>query len=374
MTLYRACGLVNEDFHLFDHIAPICSLLKIPLFIQCPQLFFRYNRLYPELDLSVNKWNFPYLLKNFEAIFYGFNPDPLFHEAKQEFIKQKPHSPLVHKDLKLIFCLHGCSDKRYVADESWQTKRLSEIDCALIYGNRMLDIFSDANCLDKLSRYAMTGNYRYNYFQKHADFFNHQIEKDVLSHFALKQPTILYAPSWDDPERSSSLESILHLLADNLPSCYNLIIKPHMYTFLPILGNNPNRWLNLFKEYDKKPNILVLHDYPLIYPLLNNIDIYLGDLSSVNYDCLIFDKPMFFINHLGKKVTDKDALIFQCGTVIEKENFTTIYQVIEKNLPLDREKFSAIRKKFYAYAFANNTENLSDIIEKSLGVKIISPR
>ena len=66
---------------------------------------------------------------------------------------------------------------------------------------------------------------------------------------------------------------------------------------------------------------LVLPFYPLIYPLLNRCDLYLGDHSSVGYDVLPFEKPMVFLNPTSRSLSDKSTLLFQCGQTLSLKDF-----------------------------------------------------
>src|SRR5438105_1920604 len=64
---------------------------------------------------------------------------------------------------------------------------------------------------------------------------------------------------------------------------------------------DPDHYYKVMPEKTSKHNLLFITDFPLIYPLLAKTDIYLGDVSSIGYDFLFFQKPMFFFNPFSSK-------------------------------------------------------------------------
>ena len=98
--------------------------------------------------------------------------------------------------------------------------------------------------------------------------------------------------------------------------------------------------------------LIFLKDFPLVYPLLAHTDIYLGDMSSIGYDFLPFNKPMFFLNKQKRDPkTDRGLYLFRCGVDIKPDAYPLIYKFIETRLEDDQENFSAIRKEVYDYTF-----------------------
>ncbi|MCE5315950.1 MAG: hypothetical protein LLG04_01125, partial [Parachlamydia sp.] len=90
----------------------------------------------------------------------------------------------------------------------------------------------------------------------------------------------------------------------------------------------------------------------LIYPLLAHADLYLGDTSSVGYDYLPFNRPMFFLNKFKKDpAKDPEAYLFRCGVDITPETYGELYKIIERHVPKDQERFSEVRRQVYAYTF-----------------------
>src|SRR5690606_10270933 len=133
-----------------------------------------------------------------------------------------------------------------------------------------------------------------------------------------------------------------------LPNDYNLIVKLHPRLEL----DDVVQFYSILGKYEQQPNILFLKDYPLVFPLLAHSDIYLGDMSSVGYDFLTFDKPLFFINKQNRAPeTDRGLYLFRCGSVINPDQLGKLYQIIEKNLQHDKVSFSAQRQQVWDYTF-----------------------
>ena len=84
-------------------------------------------------------------------------------------------------------------------------------------------------------------------------------------------------------------------------------------------------------------------------------------MSSIGYDFLPFNKPMFFLNKQRRDPrTDRGLYLFRCGIDIKPDAYPLIYKFIEANLQEDQERFGAIRKEVYDYTFGEE-KNFSDI-------------
>lgn len=351
----KACSLIGKDSYHIDHIGPLASLLEIPLLTQDPLLVLKYSSLYPNLNLSVNNWNYSYLHENYDIIIYPFKPSPLFEEAKNSYLKTHPHAKPTAP--KRIFCPHGNTDKGYSSDIPWNSAHFIDADQVLFYGKRMKICFEKQGILNQLKSYAFIGNYRKIYYEKHRHFYNKLVQEKILDQFENKAPLIFYAPSWNDLASSSSFNDFFPYLS-KLPSNCNLILKPHPYLL------KEADICNKLNELKRLPNLIVLEDFPPIYPLLDACDIYLGDLSNVNYDALSCYKPMFFLNHLNKNPqTDPEAYSFQAGFAIEKDLFHQAFDLIlEKYRELSKQ-YLPIQKRIYQEAFTD-TFDLKSLLQK----------
>ena len=149
-------------------------------------------------------------------------------------------------------------------------------------------------------------------------------EKQLLTNYfqdTASGKTILYAPTWNH----SDVVADLPLLLKNLPPNYNLLVKLH--------PNTLNKLPHLPEQY---PDIPFISDIPTIFPILDKTDILITDTSSIAYDFLAFDRPLYFF-------TSDRTPIHRTG-----------YITSPKTLPKDLERpdiFDDARKELYSYTF-----------------------
>jgi teichoic acid glycerol-phosphate primase len=272
-------GLIYDDsLHYLDHLAPLCSLLKCPLYIHEPHIAELAEKFYPDL-----------LIKE------GAPPSYV--------ISCYTRLPKVQN----IWLPHGASDKGW---KSCAFKALKGEKYALIYGEKMLKTIQESNAHPEVS---FVGNFRLHYFLKHKAFY------EGLYNLP-KGKKLLYAPTWEDSENNSTFWTSFPKLAENIEE--RLLVKLHPNTirkFEPEIERLKGRY----------PHVHFLDNIPPIYPLLAKCDGYIGDMSSIGYDFLFFDRPMFFLNHL-------DLPLQQCGVHVKPEKFTFSPQphlsLLRKNL------------------------------------------
>jgi CDP-glycerol glycerophosphotransferase (TagB/SpsB family) len=177
---------------------------------------------------------------------------------------------------KILWMPHGQSDK------GWKTpffEALAEEDLLLVYGQRMRDVL----LAKKISIPQISiGSFRWLYMQKHKPFY----EQLLAQHFQDRRFT-LYAPTWEDRDRNGTLFEALPALMKTVPT--NLLIKLHPNT-LRAFAPQIERLIGL-----AGPSALFLEEFPPIYPLLSRCDAYIGDMSSIGYDFLHFQKPLAFL-------------------------------------------------------------------------------
>jgi CDP-glycerol glycerophosphotransferase (TagB/SpsB family) len=204
--------------------------------------------------------------------------------------------------------------------------------------------------LNQLHSYVNVGNYRYLYYKKYRQHFDQLAEKKIFSFFKKKSPCILYAPTWVDYDNASTFSSFCSPLIERLPDAYNLIIKVHPR----LRTDNENEYAKISNECAHRSNIILVDQFPLIYPILAKTDIYVGDASSIGYDFLTFNKPMYFLNKLQRDpLLDRRAYLMRCGTIINPEDFDNLFPLIENTLPTDMQNFQEIRSQVYAYTFGD---------------------
>lgn len=354
---FSCAGLIyGPELHHLDHLASICSLMGIPLIVTEERIATLAKRYYPGLEVVLSDYmNAPqFLVAHFDLIFYSM-PRDLFDEIF--FMAQKISQKRVHT----IWCPHGNSDK---GNAIFYMEALKKEEAAIVYGKQMIDFLKRKFVFDQLRGYVIADNFRYQFYLKNRPFYDSIAEKEISRRLPKAEKNLLYAPTWQDYEHSSSYFEAAPLLIEKLPENHNLIIKLH-----------PNLHLQeefqvdeLIRKYQDRKNVLFLIDFPLIYPLLNLIDLYIGDMSSIGYDFLTFDRPMFFLNQNLRDAKDDPGLyLFRCGIEITPAQYSDIHQIIDHYLHFELRNFSEIRKEVYAYAFGH-TKSLEEIKKEILGL------
>lgn len=345
----KGVGLVPaSEIHYADHLGVICVMMGIPLLFVEEADAEIARKYYPELHVEVaefNDLNAEYLIANYDVLYMSdfWNRDA-FHRS-YELLEKK-----YNKLLRAVHCPHGFSDKGFYLREC------AFEDICLIYGQNMLDLLKHHGVFEHLHSYVMTGNYRYTYFKKHRAFYDRIVQEEIFNKLDRAKPTILYAPTWKDGEESTTFFDVPAHLFSQLPAEYNMIVKLHPHLEL----DDVSKYYSIIGKYSEKNNILFLKDFPA-YPLLANSDIFISDMSSMGYDYLAFNKPMFFLNkHQRDKDQDRGLYLYRCGVEILPEDYPRTYQIIDANLRNDQEKFGKMRQEVYQYTFGAE-RNFSDI-------------
>ncbi len=326
-----------------DHLAPIASMMDIPLFFVEEQSYELGKRYYPNVRCEledISLLSLEHLVENYDVSFMAepWNRDKI---QKEFSVLEKRYQ----KKWKNVFCPHGFSDKGFYFDLCYKDAELY-----LVYGDNMIDLLKERGIWERIKSYIITGNNRYSYYKQNAAFYEDVFEKEIQSQFDMKRPMILYAPTWSDLELAGSLEDACGYIYDGLPSDYNLLVKIHPRFEL----DDPVGYYSILSQYKHKKNVHFLGNFPPIFPLLAHTDLFIGDTSSIGYDFLAFDKPMFLLNKFNRdSKTDRRLFLFQCATEIRPENYSDIYTIIEKSLPHDAEKMSPLRKKMWEYSFGH---------------------
>lgn len=337
-----------SNIHFLDHLGPISSIMHIPFLMTEEEHYQIAKKYYPEVNVQLkdrSELHSEYLFEQFDVLFLS---DYYAHTHFAEYFE--PLEKKYRKQMRIVHCPHGFSDK------SFYLKKCAFEDIPLIYGQNMLDMLQECAVIDQLRNYVITGNYRYSYYKKHQEFYRQVVETDILPHFVKKQPIILYAPTWSDSGATTSFYEAASTILKNVPSHYNLLIKLH-----PNLEEDDILAVyQLMSKYEEKVNIHFLSHFPPIYPLLDLVDIYIGDMSAIGYDFILFNKPMFFI----QTPQTIRRVLYQCGVEIKIDEIEEIYKIIEGNIQGDTEKFGEVRKQVYSYTFG--TEKSFEAIKKDI--------
>ncbi|MCB1181294.1 MAG: CDP-glycerol glycerophosphotransferase family protein [Chlamydiia bacterium] len=315
-----------------DHITPLCQILDIPLLVTDPWIFELTELYYPKMHLiyeSPSNYDLSPHLKDYDA----FVTVSHFKKFQGGYLMG---DYLVRSEAKSIYSLHGNSDKK--RDLFWVEQCLEE-DIVLLYGEFFRDFIKEKGVYHRLSHPILCGNYRLEFYKNHKEFFQKKISPHLFKDS--NRMSILYAPTWSSPNKKSewrvdysSYLSIHSQILNTIPSNFQIYVKTH--PFMEQLY--PKEMTEIRQCYEKNPQVKFIEDCPLIYPLLEHIDVYLGDYSSIGYDFLYFDRPLLFLND-GHRDLDL------CGTKVTPDK---IYHALEKE-----DTKSEIRKKTYSYSFTH---------------------
>ncbi len=220
-----------------------------------------------------------------------------------------------YKDIRHVQIFHGTSDKPFNFHPS-----LTRYDLIAVPGPKMKEDIVKKS-LASVGRIAVVGYPKIDAFL-HSDFEPDAFREEVGLDFRKK--TILYSPTWDDPDHYSSFArfavTILHAFTQ-----YNVIVKTHPNT----LRYRP--W-HVARAYSVKgENSFIFPRTRSILPFMAVSDILLTDISSVSHEYLPFDRPMVFLNPLpGRVIPDEHTWIWGCGDVVA--NVKDLFRVVNKNI------------------------------------------
>jgi len=322
----RVAGFIYGPLeHHLDHLAPFCSLMQIPLILTDEELLQTAKLYYP--DLTLLHWNCleaPFeIVQAFDTLFYS-TPRCMFDEIF--FIAEAT----LRKKMKTIWLPHGNSDKGHA---SFLMEGLKDEEILLVYGPKMIDFLKTKQVFKPA---ISLGNFRLEYYHRHKLFYDSLLE--TLLETPAKKKTLLYAPTWQDGENSTSFFMAADRLIEQLPSDLLLLIKLH-----PNLEKDI-RALQFKLEHENLPNVRFLTGFTPVYPILEKADLYLGDLSSVGYDFLTFNRPMFFFNPTHRDPSDPGLYLHRCGQTIEPNQ---IFDILAR----DQSHLTPMRLATYAYTF-----------------------
>lgn len=291
----RWIAIHTGPIHYLDHLGVLCIELGLPLLVTEESTFQAARKFYPQLNcklIDLQALSLDYLAANFDVIFesghlWAIELLPLFEM-------------LFQKKMRIVYCSHGNSDKGYSQDPIPK-------DISLVYGCHMMDHLKKIK--SQLSSTVLTGNYRYQYYQKNQEFYDSLLKAELEGKLDPSKKTIFYAPTWPDGENNSSFLPYAMRTLDEVGEFYNVIVRWH-----PFLDDlHPVETHQLRGAFENKRGFTFLSDFPCIYPILNASDGYLGDFSSIGYDFLAFNKPLFFLDsHFGK--------LYQCGQQLNLQN------------------------------------------------------
>jgi len=307
----RAAAISTGPYTHLDHLAPICAPLDLPLIVTDETALEIAREFYPQISSSLKPPS------ELSLDFLSAEFDTLFTCGKFWAMELKPLLKLIFgKEMRFVFCPHGNSDK-----ESRLAGSNIEItqDIALVYGPQM-------QALSKAKKTITIGNHRYEFFKQYREHFETLREEKIPLDKTKK--TLLYAPTWESTATPSSFALSIEAILKQLSGEFNLLIKPH-----PLLEeNHPALFCRIAEKCHKLPQVQFIENYPAIYSLLEHCDLYLGDYSSIGYDFLLFDRPLFFLGP-----SKKDDVLHRCGQVIDLNNLKISIENLQVNLSQTRQ-------------------------------------
>ncbi len=269
----------NED-HYVDHLAPLCSLLDIPLYVTSSEIYLLVKKFYPKVHVIIgcfeNELREMYQTK--KALISCYSTlliDQMFFYCQITQTKKPVH----------IWCPHGNSEKGFGNYFEDLLKKETHIFC---YGPKVERQLKNA-LLPKTCHLIPLGNYRYYYYQREKEFLSKLLFEKNDS-FKLKSKKILYAPTWSS-----------ELTVEELKMQIEQIIKfcdPHATVFIKLHPNMIKRHSVRLKTIERSFSSSKVHfidEFPPIYPILAHVDAYIGDLSSVLFDALSFEMPLILL-------------------------------------------------------------------------------
>ncbi len=335
----KAIGISTGPSTHLDHLGILCALLNIPLLVPEEDIYKVGLEFYPNLVLHLCSWN------DLSLASLAKEADVLLGCGKfWAATLQSAFEDLYKKRMRFVFCPHGNSDKgRSVFGKDQHPHQ----DIALYYGQQMLNLLTTTGAHLSIGHLLRTGNYRYRYYLDHRLFYDQIAEEKIFRHLPRTTTKILYAPTWPNKENPSPVFDLSSELIEQLGDGFTLLVKWH-----PLLEQfYPGPTYHFLERYSQHPQVHFIDDFPAIYPLLQRCDGYIGDFSSIGYDFLLFNRPLYF---LPSPAENRGAL-FDCGMTLP-DDFTSLNDYLKKTWKENEELFQNSRKTLYDQSFGEEKE------------------
>jgi CDP-Glycerol:Poly(glycerophosphate) glycerophosphotransferase len=324
----NACAL-GWTPHYVEHLAFLCRLLDMPMIVGDERSLAAARDWYPpHLEILVRETELAEALTGTQPLIRGYMGG-LAEEGFDVFfyshmlLRELVEEIIGDSDRRIVQSPHGFSEKK----QPWAGYTIKN-DAALLYGQLALDQLAVLGVLDRLVPHCLIGATRYHYYIEHREFFDSAVEARILGRLGRGRRRILYVPTWTDAIGSSSLPAAFEVLVRELPGDSDLIVKLHPHAENPLYREGTDAIVRLA---DRRANVLLVRDNPLTYPLIAAADVVITDMSSMAYDSLIFDCPIYFFNqNQGKgEVDPAGSRLFRCGTVLGPDQYGQVYRRID---------------------------------------------
>lgn len=321
MTSENWIGIHTGGAHYLDHLGVLCEELQIPLIVTDEATYQVAQNFYPQLQVEYRDISELTL----EAL--ASCADVIFESGHHFALELIPLWELIcGKKMRVVYCPHGNSDKRS------QTRK----DLSLVYGDHMATLLQRAGEMDRLEKTVITGNYRLAYYRKHQEWYDNQLNILMQNKIQKGRQSVLYAPTWPDGENRSSWLSHGMRVIEEVGSMFNLLLRWH--PFLDDLYPAESEKMKYLCQ--QMPGVVDLSAFPSIYPILHRADFYLGDFSSIGYDFLSLNKPLFFLDrHEGE--------IYECGiTLGRNSHWGKSIQLFQDNAQWEKRRVQLLKRVF----------------------------
>ncbi len=328
--------------HHVEHLAPVCGMLGVPM-LACDSPGQRAALLsYPALSTDlIGGLRMPEGVERVVARIDELGPDVVLYsdlvarDALRRYFRGRRKVP------RIVHVPHGFSEKR----QPW-ARGIATQDVALMIGRHAIDQLASFGVERCEATLVVSGNLRRAWFDAHAAFF-----AGARRSWGLREDprrTVLYAPTWDDAIGSSSFFGAVAALVAALPRDTRLVVKLH-----PHLERDAQAVTALLAPYAGRDDVVVLRGCPLVHPVLELADVYLGDMSAMAYDFLAWGRPMFFLNALEGTAHDpRGARLWGCGTAIAPSDFARSFDIVARGLEDDAARHAEARRALDAYTHA----------------------
>ena len=311
--MMRKAGLIYReiDCHL-DHLIPFCSITRVPLYITSKKLFDTAALQYKDIEI---------IYKTKEEISNAIitQYDAIISTLPRQLLEPifSWEQAILQKKITSFWLPHGTSDKQNM-------DILTKDDYLLAYGKKMIDMLPE----EMNEKILKVGNFRMQYYKRHLKFYRNLI-KEIFPEID-KKNNLLYAPSWESKKISNWIES----LVNNKPNNINLFIKLHPNTYIQGTG------IAIEEAYKNDQSVIFIKNFYPIYAILSNMSYLITDISSIGYDFLCFDKPLFFTSNNNEPLQ-------KCGHQINCKN---PYQYINIDNH-EKQRGAMLKKAFFDPTF-----------------------
>ena len=320
-SMKRSAAIHTGPFTHLDHLVPVCLTFDLPLLVTDERAYAIGKEFYPQILFQLMdpaELSLEYMARSFDIIYTC---------GKFWALELRPLLELFHsKQMRFVFCPHGNSDKEALLQK--HHRPISQ-DSALVYGPQM-----EALMARSAEQLITIGNLRQKYYAQEKAHFDRLFKEKIPLNPSKK--TILYAPTWETKATGSSFISSASAVIDQLNGEYNLLVKPH-----PLLEEtHPAHYYRMEGKCAALADVHFIDAFPAIYPILEHTDIYLGEHSSVGYDFLFYNRPMFFLS-------EKEGTLQRCGESVKPEE-------LKQKIKSDQRGLFGIREEIYKQAFGKS--------------------